>query len=42
MEVIYKVVFKVKNNVIKSDKEIENVITKKLLRVILNLEKSKR
>lgn len=38
MEVVYNVVFSVKNNVKKTDKEIEDILTKKLLRVILNLE----
>ena len=38
MEVVYNVVFSVKNNVEKTDKEIEDILTKKLLRVILNLE----
>lgn len=38
MEVIYNVIFKVKDNVIKTDKEMEDILTKKLLRVILNSE----
>ncbi len=38
MEVVYNVVFSVKDNVEKNDKEIEDILTKKLLRVILNLE----
>ncbi len=38
MEVVYNVVFSVKNNVEKTDKEIEDILTKKLLRAILNLE----
>ena len=38
LEVVYNVVFSVKNNVEKTDKEIEDILTKKLLRVILNLE----
>lgn len=36
--VVYNVVFSVKNNIEKTDKEIEDIVTKKLLRVILNLE----
>ena len=38
LEVVYNVVFSVKNDVEKTDKEIEDILTKKLLRVILNLE----
>lgn len=38
MEVVYNVVFSVKNNIEKTDKEIEDILTKKLLRTILNLE----
>ena len=38
LEVVYNAVFSVKNNVEKTDKEIEDILTKKLLRVILNLE----
>ncbi len=38
MEVVYNVIFSVKDNVEKNDKEIEDILTKKLLRAILNLE----
>lgn len=38
MEVVYNVTYKVKDNLIRTDKEIEDIITKKLLKVILNLE----
>lgn len=38
MEVVYNVVFSVKDNIVKTDKEIEDILTKKLLRAILNLE----
>ena len=40
MEVKYNVIFKTKDNVIVTDEELENIITKKLLKVILNLENS--
>lgn len=40
MEVVYNVTYKVKDNLIRTDKEIEDIITKKLLKVILNLENS--
>lgn len=38
MEVVYNVVFSVKKTSEKTDKEIEDILTKKLLRAILNLE----
>lgn len=38
MEVVYNVVFSVKKMNEKTDKEIEDILTKKLLRAILNLE----
>ncbi len=38
MEVVYNVVFSVKKTSEKNDKEIEDILTKKLLRAILNLE----
>ena len=38
LEVVYNVSFKYKNNLIKTDEELEDIITKKLLKVILNLE----
>lgn len=38
MEVVYNVVYEIKDNLEKTDKEIEDILTKKLLRVILNLE----
>ena len=38
MEVVYNVEFSKKGNEIKTDKEIEDILSKKLLRVILNLE----
>lgn len=38
MEVVYNVVYEIKDNLVKTDKEIEDILTKKLLRVILNLE----
>lgn len=38
MEVVYNVVFSVKDSIVKTDKEIEDILTKKLLRAILNLE----
>ena len=37
MEVIYNVIYNVKNEDIKND-EIKDILTKKLLRVILNTE----
>lgn len=40
MEVKYNVTYKTKDNVIVTDEELENIITKKLLKVILNLENS--
>ncbi len=40
MEVKYNVTFKTKDNVIVTDEELENIITRKLLKVILNLENS--
>ena len=40
MEVKYNVTFKTKDNVIITDEELENIITRKLLKVILNLENS--
>lgn len=38
MEVVYNVVYEIKDYLVKTDKEIEDILTKKLLRVILNLE----
>lgn len=38
MEVVYNVVYGIKDNLERTDKEIEDILTKKLLRVILNLE----
>lgn len=38
MEVVYSVVYGIKDNLERTDKEIEDILTKKLLRVILNLE----
>lgn len=38
MEVIYNVTYEVKNNLNKTDKELEDILTKKLLKVILNCE----
>jgi len=38
MEVVYNVVYEIKDNLVKTDKEMEDILTKKLLRVILNLE----
>lgn len=38
MEVVYNVVYGIKDNLERTDKEIEEILTKKLLRVILNLE----
>lgn len=38
MEVVYNVTYKVKDDKIKNEKEIEDILTKKLLKVILNLE----
>ena len=38
LEVVYNVSFKYKNDLIKTDEELEDIITKKLLKVILNLE----
>lgn len=38
MEVVYNVVYGVKDNLERTDKEMEDILTKKLLRVILNLE----
>lgn len=38
MEVIYNVVFSVKDDLKKSDEEIEDILTKKLLKVILMSE----
>lgn len=38
MEVVYNVVYGIKDNLERTDKEIEGILTKKLLRVILNLE----
>ncbi len=40
MEVKYNVTYKTKDNVIVTDEELENIITRKLLKVILNLENS--
>ncbi len=40
MEVKYNVTFKTKDNVIVTDEELEKIITRKLLKVILNLENS--
>ena len=38
MEVVYNVVYEIKDNLERTDKEMEDLLTKKLLRVILNLE----
>lgn len=38
MEVVYNVTYKIKDNIVLNDKEIEDIVTKKLLKVILNLE----
>ena len=38
MDVLYNVVYGIKDNLERTDKEIEDILTKKLLRVILNLE----
>ena len=38
MEVVYNVVYEIKDNLGRTDKEMEDILTKKLLRVILNLE----
>lgn len=38
MEVVYNVVYEIKDNLVKTDKEMEDILTKKLFRVILNLE----
>lgn len=38
MEIVYNVVYGIKDNLERTDKEIEDILTKKLLRVILNLE----
>lgn len=38
MEVVYNVVYGIKDNLERTDKEIEDILTKKLIRVILNLE----
>lgn len=38
MEVVYNVVYEIKDNVEITDKEMEDILTKKLLRAILNLE----
>ena len=38
MEVVYNVVYEIKDNLERTDKEMEDILTKKLLRVILNLE----
>ena len=38
MEVVYNVVYGIKDNLERTDTEIEDILTKKLLRVILNLE----
>lgn len=40
MEVKYNVTYKIKDNAIVTDEELENIITRKLLKVILNLENS--
>lgn len=40
MEVKYNVTYKIKDNVIITEEELENIITRKLLKVILNLENS--
>ncbi len=40
MEVKYNVTYKTKDNVIITEEELENIITRKLLKVILNLENS--
>lgn len=38
MEIVYNVTYKIKDNIVLNDKEIEDIVTKKLLKVILNLE----
>ena len=38
MDVVYDVVYEIKDNLNRTDKELEDIITKKLVRVILNLE----
>ena len=38
MEVVYNVTYKIKDNIVLNDKEIEDIVTKKFLKVILNLE----
>ena len=38
MEVVYNVTYKIKDNIILNDKEIEDIVTKKLLKVIMALE----
>lgn len=40
MEVKYNVTYKIKDNVIITEEELENIITRKLLKVILYLENS--
>ena len=40
MGVKYNVTFKIKDNAIITEEELENIITRKLLKVILNLENS--
>ena len=38
MEVVYNVTYKIKDNIVLNDKEIEDIVTKKLLKVIMALE----
>lgn len=38
MEVVYNVTYKIKDNIVLNDKEIEDIVTKKMLKLILNLE----
>ena len=38
MEIVYNVTYKINDNIVLNDKEIEDIVTKKLLKVILNLE----
>ena len=38
MEVVYNVTYKIKDNIVLNDKELEDIVTKKMLKVILNLE----
>lgn len=40
MKVIYDIKCKTKNNLVLNEKEFEEVVTKKLLKVMLNIEKN--